>query len=58
MPRIWSRYIEEERVMEKTIERREDDVIDLGAASVETKGQGFVIADDGGQQNLLGLADD
>lgn len=44
--------------MEKTIEHRENDVIDLGAISVETKGQGFVIADESGQRNLLGLTDD
>ncbi|MBZ9648194.1 MULTISPECIES: benenodin family lasso peptide [Sphingomonadaceae] len=44
--------------MEKTVERRNDDMIDLGAISVETKGPGLGQGDEIGLQNPVGLSDD
>jgi hypothetical protein len=59
MPRIQSRLIEEERVMEMTVERLDDELIDLGAASIETKGPGTGGFDGEARQSLLGgLSDD
>lgn len=37
---------------------REHDVIELGVASEETKGGGFLTADDIGQLPVAGLSDD
>ncbi|MDB5706142.1 MAG: hypothetical protein JWN66_3258 [Sphingomonas bacterium] len=44
--------------MEKTTQRREDDVVDLGIASVETKGPGIGVGDDAGLQDPAGLSAD
>lgn len=44
--------------MEKTVERLNDELIDLGAVSVETKGPGLGRGDDMGLQNPTGLSDD
>jgi hypothetical protein len=45
--------------MEQTMEREDVALIDLGAASVETKGPGFGGVDTEGLQNIAGgLSDD
>ena len=44
--------------MKDSVERRDDDVVDLGIASVETKGPGILTGDEFGQQHVAGLSDD
>lgn len=45
--------------MEMTVERLDDELIDLGAASIETKGPGTGGFDGEARQSLLGgLSDD
>lgn len=44
----------------ENVEQREDDTVDLGAASVETKGQAIIDVDVGGGQLrfVAGISDD
>lgn len=44
--------------MDKYLERHEENVIDLGTASVETKGSGSQTIDVGGLQNPAGITDE
>lgn len=37
---------------------REDDLIDLGSASIETKGNGILTTDEAGKRNGVGLSND
>lgn len=47
-----------QRHNEEYVMEREDTLIELGVASIETKGIGFLIADEVAKQNLPGLSDD
>ena len=44
--------------MDNSTQRREDDLVDLGIASVETKGPGIGVGDDAGLQDPTGLSAD
>lgn len=44
--------------MDKHVERHDDELIELGVASVETKGVGILGADETGRQPQMGLSDD
>ena len=44
--------------MDKTFDQQNDDIIELGAVSAETKGPGFGGQDEVGHLPALGLSDD
>lgn len=44
--------------MDKHVERHDEELIELGVASIETKGVGILTADEAGRQSEAGLSDD
>ncbi len=44
--------------MDKHVERHDEELIELGVASIETKGVGILAFDEAGKQPQMGLSDD